>query len=121
MEETQADVYIGACAVEGCEPNVHVSELLATSKGFLLELSANEQALGRKGGAALAAMLRGDTGLTVLKLEGCDLYDGGVSAVCEALFRHPTVFRLDLGYNGLRALKPVARLLARRVSARCAL
>lgn len=118
MEETRLEVYLAACGAEGCEPNVHVSELLARPSP-LIELAACEQPLGRRGGAALAAVLSRDRDVTVLRLESCELHDAGLQAVCEALARHPSVFRLDLGYNGLRELRPIGRLLELSPSLLC--
>lgn len=117
MDETPLDLFLAACEAEGIEPNVHLLDLL--SRGPLFEICASEQPLGRKGGAALAAVLARDRDALVVKLEACELYDAGVQAVCEALCGHPAIFRLDLGYNGCRSLKPLAELLQRCHSLLC--
>jgi len=113
MEASPLEIYRGACAREGVEPDEHIADVLAsvTPSKPLLELTASERVLGRNGAAALAGFLAEDTMILQLKVESCELFDAGFQHVCEGLSRHPSVFRLDAGYNGIRALKPAARLI----------
>lgn len=71
--------------------------------------------------AGVAAVLALDSFITFVNLEGTDLADDGVVAVSDALRTHPTLFRLDLGYNGVggKGVKALASLLLDSPSLLC--
>lgn len=113
------EVYRAACAREGCEPVAALASALESTGVVPIDLNLSNEPLGKGGGAALAELLFEDRSMTVLKVESTELYDQGFQAVCESLERHPSVFRLDGGYNGLRSTKPLARLLEISTSLLC--
>ena len=83
-------------------------------------LDLRGQTIG-KGAHALAAVLKIDSYITFANLEETELGDDGVVAVAEALRSHPSIFRLDLGYNAIsgKGLKAVAALLLDSTSLLC--
>ena len=86
----------------------------AAEKGApLSSLSLRGVPVGRHGARALANVLYLDSFITFANLEDCSLGDDGAIAVAESLRTHPTLFRLDLGYNGVsgKGVKAIAQLL----------
>ena len=94
----------------------------AAEKGApLSSLSLRGVPVGRHGARALANVLYLDSFITFANLEDCSLGDDGAIAVAESLRTHPTLFRLDLGYNGVsgKGVKAIAQLLLESPSLLC--
>ncbi len=109
-------------ASEPCAPLHALLKQAAENDVPLSALELRGAPIGRAGGAkAFAAVLKADTFVTFANLEEAGLGDEGAALVSDALRRHPTIFRLDLGYNGIsgRGVKAVAALVAESPALLC--
>ena len=108
-------------ASEPCAPLHTLLKQAAENDVPLSALELRGAPIGRAGGAkAFAAVLKADTFVTFANLEEAGLGDEGAALVSDALRRHPTIFRLDLGYNGIsgRGVKAVAGSAVARAAPR---
>ena len=94
---------LDATATPPCAPLLKLLEDAVENDVPIATLNLREAGLGAAGAAALAAMLKRDSFMTYANLEENDLGDEGVTHIAEALCTHESVFRLDLGYNKVRA------------------
>ena len=113
---------LGADAlIPPCEPLRTVLKSSADSGVPLSSIDLRGTQIGKLGAKGLAAVLQVDSFITFANLEDTGLGDEGVVMVTDALRTHPTIFRLDLGYNGVggKGIKAVAALLLESASLLC--
>ena len=104
-----------------CAPLLGLLEKAAEDDIPIATLNLKEAGLGAEGAKALAPVLLRDSFLTYACLEENELRDEGTALIADALRRHQTVFRLDLGYNRVtgKGVKALAALLVESPSLLC--